>query len=1630
MPVIAYIDAEVEPKHGKVLDIGIVRSDGPEYHGHSAKEFGRILSGADYVCGHNAVNHDMKYLEKEFPFMSGMEGKVIDTLYWSPLLFPKKPYHALLKDDKLQTDELNNPLNDARKARDLFNDEVSAFVKLDDDLKEIYFRLLGSIAEFKAFFRAVDYAGVRKQSDSGLISRIFQSKADVKDTGRLVRNYLTNKICANADLEKIISSEPVALSYAIALIETMVQDPADRSLTPAWVLRHFPAVEQIVFKLRSSPCLHGCPYCNASADIRSGLKRWFGFDSFRTYGGDPLQENAVKAAMENKSLLAVFPTGGGKSLTFQLPALMAGANAAALTVVISPLQSLMKDQVDNLEGKGITEAVTINGMLDPIERAKAFERVENGSASILYISPESLRSVSVEKMILKRNIARFVIDEAHCFSSWGQDFRVDYLYIADFIKSVQEKKNMQESIPVSCFTATAKPQVIEDIRNYFKSHLYIDLQLFATSISRPNLHYTVLPEQNDEDKYQTLRRLLDADDCPSIVYVTRTRKAEAIADRLKHDGFKACAYHGKLGAETKIRNQNAFMSGEIRIMVATSAFGMGVDKSDVGLVIHYEISDSLENYVQEAGRAGRDANIEAGCYVLFNDEDLSKHFLLLNQTKMTVKEIRQVWKAIKNLTKFRSRISNTALEIARQAGWDDSVADIETKVRTALSSLEQAGYLKRGQNMPRIYATGILTRTAQEAIDKIDASPEFDDGNNRSYAIRIIKMLVASRSRQRGVSDEAESRVDYISDRLGIPKREVVHVINLLREERILADSKDVVAYFTDDETMKRPSALLNMFTALENFLIDRLDGRRPVCLDYKQLNEAAVAAGVKGSNVGNIKTVLNIWAINGWIQKQHPDAARNLVNVRCLISPETVSGKMQERQKLSMFILEYLYGLKSDTNGLIANQLEFSILELKNAYLRSVIDLSCTITSDDVEDALFYLSRIGALKIEGGFMVIYNTMTIERLEMDNKRQYKLSDYEALGKFYENRVQQIHIVGEYARKMIDDYKDALQFVDDYFQMGYPFFLAKYFRGRQKEISANITPSKFRQIFGELSVEQLKIINDKYAQYIVVAAGPGSGKTRVLTHKLASLMMMEDVKHEQLLMLTFSRAAATEFKSRLYELIGNAAAFVEIKTFHSYCFDLLGHVGSVDKSDDVVRTAVSKINAGEVDVSRITKTVLVIDEAQDMDEDEFELVRTLMSFNDDMRVIAVGDDDQNIYEFRGSSSVYMEKILEMPGSVKYELLENFRSRRNLVVFANQFAYTIRHRMKKNPIIPKREEVGVLKIVKYDKDCQNLEMPVVRAIMSTRLEGSVVVLTKSNDEALTVTGLLQKYDLPTRLIQSDNTFSLSKLAEMRCFMQLAGFFKEGSVIEENDWNMAKSGMFAKFAGSDKLALCNNILQAFESSYRKIKYKSDFEMFLAESKIEDFDASDTSYIVVSTIHKVKGKEFDNVFLMLSDFFPGTDEIRRQLYVAMTRAKNNLYIHSNRQILKTNCVDGLECVCDDSLYGLPEEVSLSASMTDVWLDSFKYCQKALDDLKSGDRLNVVDGRIYDSNGNEVVKFAKKFNEREIGRLQNLGYVLSGAEVNFMVWWWAKDSGMEIKILLPMLHFCLVANKDVNVNM
>ena len=1608
---IAFVDTEVGLKDHKIHDIGALRDDGATFHQASQTALNQFLQEGkvDYICGHNLIHHDAHYLH--------LNGILIDTLYLSPLLFPKRPYHHLVKDDKLMSEQMNNPVNDCEKAKELLMDEIAAWNLLSENKRKIFTLLLQHEEEFRGFLM---YVGT------------IETDETTTDVSELILSEYKNHICAHADIPALAAQSPCGLAYALALIGT----DDYQSVTPGWVRHNYPEVEHFIYVLCHTQCADGCEYCNHMLDIHYNLKQLFGYDAFRTYDGEPLQEQASQAAVDGKSLLAIFPTGGGKSLTFQLPALMDGRTVHGLTVVISPLQSLMKDQVDNLADRGFTDAVTINGLLDPISRSLAIERVLSGDATLLYIAPEMLRSNTIERILMARHVVRFVIDEAHCFSAWGQDFRVDYLYIGKFIKKYQEHKFGKDAmernhgrtqIPVSCFTATAKQKVVQDICDYFKSWLGTDLQLFASSASRTNLHYSVIHVDSDGNKYNLLRSLVEKTDCPTIIYVSRTKRTRELAQKLTRDGISALPYNGKMDADEKVHNQEAFMSDKVRIIVATSAFGMGVDKSDVGLVIHCDISDSLENYVQEAGRAGRDPHLNAKCYVLYSDEDLDKHFVLLNQTKLSISEIQQVWKAIKVLTKQRPHVSCSALEIARQAGWDNSVSDIETRVRTALSALEQSGYIERGNNIPHVYATGITVKNMDEARLRLTESPLFSKDEMQN-AIRIIKSLITQKHIAKAQDSEAESRIDYLADILGLSKRDVISSVERMRQEGILADTRDISAYLQDiSDNQRKPQQMLENFAKLEKYILEHIPDES-LQITYKQLNDNAVHDGINTSTEKQIRTLLYFLVVKGYTHKKE-DGSHNLVITRDK-DIETIIKRFERRIEVCRFIIERLYSLVKE-NDSEEKPLQFSVVELLNdlkSNHQSLFSDFSSLQLEDVEEALLYLSKIGAMKLEGGFLVLYNAMAIKRTK-ELRLRYKQEDYRMLNEFYKQKIQQIHIVGEYANLMVRDYNAALQYVQDYFQMDYHRFISKYFKGnREAEIERNVTPSKYRKLFGMLSKRQKEIIDDHESRCIVVAAGPGSGKTRVLVHKLASLLLLEDVKHEQLLMLTFSRAAATEFKQRLMQLIGNAAHFIEIKTFHSYCFDLLGRVGNLDEAGDVVKQAAEMIKNGEVEPNRISKTVLVIDEAQDMSKDDYALVTALMKANEEMRVIAVGDDDQNIYEFRGSNSLYLYELAQTEHSRFFEMTENYRSFRHIVEAANDFARNIRQRIKSAPIISMSQEDGEVRIVKHPYEIQEkrvyMYQPILEDVIrlqtsnnqkatdgsSDKKNETISILTQTNEEAVIMLALLHSHGIKAKLVQSMDGLRFWNLAEVRYFLKkIDQSLKEtkSPIIPDDIWETAKHQTYQKYASSLALQYLHRSLQIFEQTNRA-KYYSDLKEFVFESSVEDFCDITESDIVVSTIHKAKGHEFDHVLMLITHPEHPTDEILRRYYVGMTRAKQTLTIHTNGNLFDT--LHTAQHLYDTQAYDEPNEIVLQLSHKDVNLGFSKPHKDTILSLRSGMPLTYHDHCLcLPSTSRDIAQFSIKMNEK-IGKWELKGYKITTAKIRFIVAWKSKDAPKDEK--------------------
>lgn len=1595
--MISFFDIEVELKSRKIVDIGAVNDSGKYFHVNDINKLRKFLRKSDFIAGHNIINHDIPIIEKSKNGFVIDKTKCIDTLFFSALLFPEEPYHSLVKDDKLKPEDSNNPLNDSKNSMVLFNEEVDEFNKLDTNLKSIYYTLLRDMSGFSGFFKYISFND-------------YVSKLSLK-----IHNTFYGKICENVEIENFIQNHPIELAYSLALITTKKV----KSKFPSWIIKSYPMVEVIINSLRSTPCSSKCSYCQKELDSKVGLKEFFTYDAFRLFNNEPLQEMAVDSALAGKSIIVVFPTGGGKSITYQLPAFMVGKNSRALTVVISPLQSLMKDQVDNLEEKSLNMSATINGLLDSVERSKVVERVMNGEISLLYISPESLRSKTIEKLLLSRDISRFVIDEAHCFSTWGHDFRVDYLYVGKFIKMLQDKKGNGKQIPVSCFTATAKKDVVEDIENYFKDTLDLQMEKIISRSGRTNLSYKVIDVSDDETKYKEMRILIDQKDCPTIVYTSRTKTVEKLYSRLQSDGYFVSKFHGKMDKEDKVEEQNKFMIGNSRIMIATSAFGMGVDKKDVGMVIHYEISSSIENYIQEAGRAGRDSSILADCYILYNENDLDKHFRLLSQTKLNHKEIQQIWSGIKKISKTRKNITKSALEIAKSAGWDDSVRDMQTRVTTAIAALEDSGYLDRRQNSPRVFANSILVDNQMQAISKIESSTLIEEADKEN-AKRITKSLISSKYSKRGINDEAESRVDYLSDSLGIDIKEVMRILRLLREEKILADMKDLRCTIKKNAKINTSKNTLDKINILEQHLIS-LFQEETSHFNLKELNENAQSVNLK-SNPENIRLIINYLDITNQINILR--RAKSNITIETINSYEQLLEQSRRRYFVSSIIVEYLFNKSFDRSNDVEevgaeNEVSFSIIELKNHCNKQIGMIEKEVSSSEIEDSLFYLKKINALNIEGGFLVLYSPMNIVRIE-DTSKRYLKEDYNKLGDFYKNKSQQIHIVGEYARKMMSDYQKALEFVNDYFIMEYSDFTQKYFRKRLDEINRNMSQSKFNEIFSELSVDQLAIVKDKEHDSIVVAAGPGSGKTRLLVHKLAAIFYTEDIRHEQLLMLTFSRSAVNEFKERILKMIGSQAHFFEIKTFHSFCFDLLGRVGNLEKSKEVVKEAIKLIKDGEVEESRITKMVVVIDEAQDMREEEYELIKILLEKNENVRLIAVGDDDQNIFSFRGSSNDYLVELQEK--SKLYELPMNYRAKSNLVDFTNKFVATIRNRMKTIPIQSKTNELGHIRVVKHLG--KNLINPVVSHIIKSGLSGKSCVLARTNTEANYIAGLLNKKGVKAQLIQDNSNFTLYNLSEIRVFLNHLLKDDDKPSISIQQWEDSIKHFDIKYKGTMNYDVCSKALQLFDKINGKFKYVSDLIEFLKTSEYDDYIESNS--IIVSTLHKAKGREFDNVIIMYDKSYILDEDEKRLLYVGMTRAKTNLYIHYKGDFLNFDDIEDFDYYIDSKEYDKPEFLVFTLTHRDVNLGYFKYTQRNVSNVSPATILYLDEDYKFAHNNRRVLQLSKNYQD-EFNKILEDGYALDEAMVRHKVLWYSADDETEYEIVLPQLVFRKINNEETN---
>jgi ATP-dependent DNA helicase RecQ len=402
------------------------------------------------------------------------------------------------------------------------------------------------------------------------------------------------------------------------------------------------------------------------------LKEIFGFDSFR-----PGQEEVIRAVLEGRDTLAVMPTGGGKSLCYQVPALMQDS----LTVIVSPLISLMKDQVDSLLQSSVSDAATLHSGLSPEERWEVERRVRTGEVKMLYVAPERLRSLEFVLSLRRAGVGLFVVDEAHCISEWGHNFRPDYLFLPRVVRDLGNP-------PVLALTATATPRVRQDILVSLKMR---SPEVVVTSFNRPNLTYRVIPAKEKKHKLPRILDVIRASRPPGIVYATTRKECEELAADLRRSGVDAAAYHAGMGSADRANIQERFMTDELAVVVATIAFGMGVDKPNVRFVIHSSVPGSLPAYIQESGRAGRDGE-GSECVVLYRGADLGRRKRLVTLGTAGEREVSSFFRALSGV-ESGGRVNVPPASLSALGGVDPESAGI------VMGSLEESGLISRGYDL-------------------------------------------------------------------------------------------------------------------------------------------------------------------------------------------------------------------------------------------------------------------------------------------------------------------------------------------------------------------------------------------------------------------------------------------------------------------------------------------------------------------------------------------------------------------------------------------------------------------------------------------------------------------------------------------------------------------------------------------------------------------------------------------------------------------------------------------------------------------------------------------------------------------------------------------------------------------
>ncbi|QOP41472.1 UvrD-helicase domain-containing protein [Sulfurimonas marina] len=748
----------------------------------------------------------------------------------------------------------------------------------------------------------------------------------------------------------------------------------------------------------------------------------------------------------------------------------------------------------------------------------------------------------------------------------------------------------------------------------------------------------------------------------------------------------------------------------------------------------------------------------------------------------------------------------------------------------------------------------------------------------------------------------------------------------------------------------------------------------------------------------------------------------------------------IQVREETCKFIIEALLEQLENKDEA---ELEISTNKLKIKFDGDKKKISL----EGFHHSLVYLHELlkTSFALRRGRLIYYQAYKITKKEnIQENTPYRKRDHynKSLKPYYERKIESIHIQISFIERLIKDgWGKTSEFVKDYFGMEYAKFKKRY-KFDEKHIKLPVTQERLKEIIYDLNNEQKQIFEDDKSDSIMVLAGPGSGKTKTLVHKIASLVTIENNKPEYFLMLAHSRVAVAEFRDRLHKLIGNQIYEMKIFTFHSFAINLLGK--KLDNENislyNVIEEATRLLENGDIELPYIQ--MLVLDEYQDVGAKTYRFIQAIYSqMAKDKKIIAVGDDDQCINNF-GADSADIRYINQFQKDFKefdeeknfqftqYSLLTNYRSKKNIVDFSNRYRELIPNKLKLEPLLPKAGDDGEINITHYQN--RSFIQNIVRGVQKDDSE-TIAVLMRNNEDVLTIFSELLNSGINVKYITSKDGFSLGNLIELQEFLE---YWKTSTLTD------AKNYFDKAYKNSKNYKLADKVIEKFMHQYEEEMqtnpdhFTSLFEEYLKEIEFEEFEYTKAN-VLVSTMHKAKGKEFDSVYIGIEQDFIQNDYDKRLLYVAMTRAKNSLHIHT-----KNHMFDSLHHYCTNNFQYTqfdeePNRVVFLMGLGDIAL-SDKYSADGIKRVgpQAGDKCQIVQNRFGFEIYKDHVKIARlakpstsdkedKLSNKIYEKLQN-GYQLKEkVEIDYIVQWYNSKNDKNYRQVLCKIYMQKVENND-----